>query len=223
MSNPDSFIDEVTEEVRRDRLFLAFRRYGWIGLVAVVALVGGASWNEWQKAQARAKAEAFGDAVLGAMDASDPGARQAALSGIAAQGDAAALLRLIEAAEAATSPDAATRTKALDALAAVAADPSVSPLWRDMAALRRLSMPEAGLSATDRAAGLQALAQPGRAFRPLALELIALDKLGAGDRDGALADFKALAGDPGTPSALRARAGQMIVVLGGDAMPPAQN
>ena len=34
MSNPDSFIDEVTEEVRRDRLFAVFRKYGWIGVLA---------------------------------------------------------------------------------------------------------------------------------------------------------------------------------------------
>ena len=43
MSNPDSFIEEVTEEVRRDRLFALFRKYGWIGVVLVLAIVGGAS------------------------------------------------------------------------------------------------------------------------------------------------------------------------------------
>ena len=35
LSNHDSFIDEVTEEVRRDRLFAAFRKYGWIGVLLV--------------------------------------------------------------------------------------------------------------------------------------------------------------------------------------------
>ena len=39
MSNPDSFIDEVTEEVRRDRLFRLFRKYGWIGGVVVALIV----------------------------------------------------------------------------------------------------------------------------------------------------------------------------------------
>ena len=68
MSNPDSFIDEVTEEVRRDRLFAMFRKYGWIGILAVVVVVGGAAWNEWQKARAEARAEAFGDALLDAFD-----------------------------------------------------------------------------------------------------------------------------------------------------------
>ena len=57
MSNPDSFIEEVTEEVRRDRLFAAFRKYGWIGGLVVLGIVGGAAWNEWQKNQAAARAQ----------------------------------------------------------------------------------------------------------------------------------------------------------------------
>ncbi len=68
LSNPDSFIDEVTEEVRRDRLFAMFRKYGWIGVLAVVAIVGGAAYTEWSKARSEARAQAFGDAVLDAVD-----------------------------------------------------------------------------------------------------------------------------------------------------------
>ena len=44
MSETDSFIDEVTEEVRRDKLFALFRKYGWIGIAAVLLIVGGAAW-----------------------------------------------------------------------------------------------------------------------------------------------------------------------------------
>jgi hypothetical protein len=66
MSNTDSFIDEVTEEVRRDRLFGYFRRYGWIPAVVIVALVGGTAYNEWSKAQVAQVAQARGDALLDA-------------------------------------------------------------------------------------------------------------------------------------------------------------
>ena len=58
MSNPDSFIDEVTEEVRRDRLFAMFRKYGWIGVAIVLedvdvretaqAIFGNAFFNNGQ-------------------------------------------------------------------------------------------------------------------------------------------------------------------------------
>ena len=86
MSNPDSFIDEVTEEVRRDRLFRAFRRYGWIGVVLVAAIVGGAAFNEWQKASRTATAQALGDGLTAALAAGTPEARAAALDGLKVQG-----------------------------------------------------------------------------------------------------------------------------------------
>ena len=35
----DTFIDEVTEELRRDRLYGAMRRYGWIVVLVIVAVV----------------------------------------------------------------------------------------------------------------------------------------------------------------------------------------
>ena len=77
MSNTDSFIEEVTEEVRRDRLYALMRRYGWIAVLAILLLVGGAAWNEWRKAQAQARAAAFGDAILAALAASDTDGRAA--------------------------------------------------------------------------------------------------------------------------------------------------
>ena len=60
MSDSDSFIDEVTEEVRRDRLFLLLRRWGWIGALLIVVVVGGAAWNEYRKAQEMARAHPQG-------------------------------------------------------------------------------------------------------------------------------------------------------------------
>lgn len=45
MSDTDSFIEEVTEEVRRDRLFGLMRRYGWIAVLAVLLLVGGTAYR----------------------------------------------------------------------------------------------------------------------------------------------------------------------------------
>lgn len=39
MSENESFIDEVTEEVRRDKLYLFFKKYAWIGIIAVIAIV----------------------------------------------------------------------------------------------------------------------------------------------------------------------------------------
>ena len=58
MSDTDSFIEEVSEEVRRDRLYKFLRKYAWVGILAVVTIVGGTAYLEFQKAQARTEAEA---------------------------------------------------------------------------------------------------------------------------------------------------------------------
>ena len=82
MSNPDSFIDEVTEEVRRDRLFRLFRKYGWIGVVIILGLVGGTAWTEWSKSRAESRAQAFGDAVIDALDQGTPEDKAATLAAL---------------------------------------------------------------------------------------------------------------------------------------------
>lgn len=225
MSNTESFIDEVTEEVRRERLFHLLRRYGWIGVVGVLAVVGGAAYYEWKAHTAETQARATGDAILAALDLPQASDRYSALVGTPATGDAGALTRLLAAGEALGAEDAALRAKAQDDLAAIAADPALSQVWRDLASLRRLTLTGGEVAASERQAGLADLAQAGRPFRPLALEQIAYDKMAAGDKAGALADFRALSEDREAPQALRARVGQMIVLLGGDgaAAEPAKN
>ena len=80
MSDTDSFIDEVTEEVRRDRMFLMLRRYGWIGALAVVAIVGGAAYNEYSKSQATAQSQKLGDDIIAALAENDAEGRASALT-----------------------------------------------------------------------------------------------------------------------------------------------
>lgn len=210
MSNPDSFIDEVTEAVRRDRLYGLFRRFGWIGIVLVLALVGAAAWTEWTKARDRAAGQAFGDAVLAALDAPDPAARAAALGGVEADGAQVAVLALMQATDPATD-----RAGALAALDRVAGDGSLPQIWRDLAVLRRVIVAGAEQPAADRRAALGPLTEPGRPFRPLALEQMAYLQVEAGETEPAIEAFRALTVDQGAPAGLRQRAAQMIVALGG--------
>ncbi len=210
MSNPDSFIDEVTEEVRRDKVFAIFRRYGWIGIVAVIALVGGAAWNEWQKAQSQARAQAFGDAILAALDVPDGAARRSAIAGLDVSGTQGALRDLMLA-----SDPTADREAALKALAAVAADTSVPQLYRDLADLRRVVVAGNDLTVSERRAILDPLAVPGRAFRPMAAEQMAYLSIEAGETAEALAQLTALRTAQDAPAGLRRRAEQMIAALGG--------
>jgi hypothetical protein len=210
LSNPDSFIEEVTEEVRRDRLFGLFRKYGWIGGVLVVALVGGAAWTEWSKARAEARAEAFGDAIIDALDQGTPEERRAALAAIPTNGEQAALLQLILA-----SDPEEDRAATLAALDKVAADATLSAGYRDLAVLRRVLVAGAEAPLADRRTALQGIAVPGRPYRTLAEELLAYLLVEEGKIDEAITAMTTLMQDQEASGAMRARVGQMVTALGG--------
>lgn len=216
MSNPDSFIDEVTEEVRRDRLFATFRKYGWIGGLVVLAIVGGAAWNEWQKSQAAARAQAFGDALTEALDLSNPEERTAALAEIASDGSQTGILQLMRASDPETD-----KTAALAALDALAADASQPQPYRDLAVLRRVIVAGADMPLADRRTALDGLAVPGRPFRTLALEQLAYLLIEEAKTDEAIAALTALSQDQEAPAGLKSRARQVIVALGGTVNTPA--
>lgn len=216
MSNPDSFIDEVTEEVRRDRLYGYLRRYGWIGALLVVLIVGGAAWNEWRKARDTAAAQAFGDALLLALDADDPAARLAAMESIPATGPQLAILRLLTASEALGQQDRAT---ALAELQALAEDNAIPQSYRQLATLKRVIIGGTDLPLSEREAALAGLAQPGVPFRPLAMEQMAVLRIEAGDRDGAVQILRDITNEPEATAGLRRRASQLMVVLGAEPIP----
>lgn len=212
MSNPESFIDEVTEEVRRDKLFATFRKYGWIGILAVLGIVGGTAWTEWQKSQAEAEARAFGDALMMATDASTPEDRRAALAQVQATGEKAAVLNLLIA-----SDPAEDATATLEALNRIEADATLPQVWRDLAVLRRIGVQGRDLPLADRRAALEPLAQPGRSFRVLAAEQLAYLLIEEGKTPEAISALRALTQDQEATGGLRNRAQQMIVALGGEA------
>ncbi|MGR3460979.1 MAG: hypothetical protein ACU0AX_01325 [Roseovarius sp.] len=211
MSDTDSFIDEVTEEVRRDRLFRLMRRYGWIGVLAILLLVGGAAWNEWRKAQAEAGAQAFGDALLTALAQEDAAVRADALRAVTAPGPAAVAGLLAAAAQAEVdAPGAATR------LLALADRPDVPAIYRRIATLKAVALPDAGLSADTRRARLAPLTDAPGLVRLLAEEQLALIDIETGARAAALDRLKTLAVDAQATQALRRRVAQVIVALGED-------
>lgn len=211
MSNTDSFVDEVTDAVRRDRLFAAFRKYGWIGVLLVVAIVGGAAVREYLKAQEESRAQAFGDAALAALEMATPVERDAALAALPADEGQKAVQLLLQSA----SPDA-DKAASLAALDALASDASQPQIYRDMALLRRVGLAGAEQSLDERRAALQSIAVPGRPFRTLAEEQLAYLLLEEGKKDEALAALLTLIQDQEAPAGMRQRLGEAIVALGGE-------
>ena len=214
MSDSDSFIEEVTEEVRRDRLFRLLRRYGWIGIAAVLLIVGGAAWREYSNAQDRAAAESLGDSILAAMQSEDRSARVAGLSDVdAGSAGGAALVGLLTAAEAgADGQDAAAQ----DALGEIARNGDVTQIYRDIASFKLLLLQSDNLAADERRTGFEALARAGSPLRLLAEEQLGLIAVETGDREAAIAAFQAILEDSEVTAGLRQRVSQVIVALGGD-------
>ena len=216
VSNSDSFIDEVTEELRRDQLFRLIRRYGWIAILLVLILVGGAAVNEIRKARAASEAQALGDRILAALTQDGAADRVKALEKIEAEGDRASVIALLEAGE---QLDAGEAEAAEQALSAVAMDASQPTIYRHLAELKLILIQGDRLPPAERLARLETLAAPGAPFRLLAEEQMALAEISAGDKDAALTRLNAIVADGEVTAGLRRRVSQLIVALGGTLQP----
>ena len=205
MSDTDSFIDEVTEEVRRDRLFGYFRRYGWIPAFIIFALVGGTAYNEWSKAQVAQVAQARGDALLNALELEDVAERVTVLSAIANEGEDALVAKLLVA--------GIEAEQAADLLKSVAADDKQPKYIRDLARLKMAST-DGVLSVDEAAAILAELSEPGGVYRNVATEFLVAVQLQRGDTEAALELLQAHIKDALASSEQIQRMAELIVALG---------
>lgn len=206
----DSFIDEVTDDLRRDRLFKAFRRFGWIAIVLILALVGSAVWREYAATRHEAQARAWGDAVLAAQDAPDRITALGELDANGAQGRA--LLTQMMAAgaqvEAGQGPQAAER------LIAAAEGATEDPVLHDLALLKAVMAAGPGMDAAKRDGILSELSKPGAPFELLALEQKAVALIGAGRTEDAVVLIRQIQQKDGLSEPLRRRLGEMMITLG---------
>jgi hypothetical protein len=212
VSQTDSFIEEVTEEVRRDRLYALARRYGWIVALVIFSVVAGAGFVEWQKARDRAVAQALGDRMFASLESASPLSRSSALEDIDAVGVAAALVKMLEASELATT----NAPRAGDLLKEVAADATLPAVYRDIATLKLVMLRDYPMFSDARIAVLEPLTEPGAPFRLMALEQMALLHVERGETTDALDRLRPILNDSEASLTQRQRAQQIFVVLGGD-------
>lgn len=218
MSDTDSFINEVTEEVRNDQLFGYVKKYGWIAIALILVLVGGAAYSEWTKAQDRAVAQATGDALIDALGNDDVAERAAALAAVETDGPAEAVTGLLTAAAQQTAGDLGAAKATLDALAA---NDVIPQAYRDVAAFKSATIATEGEDTAARRQLLQSLATPGLPYRLLAMEQIALMDIDAGDTEAAIAGLNAILEDAAVSRGLRDRAQTLMIALGEDIEPAA--
>lgn len=210
----DMFIAEVTEELQRDRAYTAFRRYGPFVGAAVVLIVIAAAVNEYLSAAATERARAAGAAIFDAVEAEDVEGSIATLTSQAERLEpgAAMVARLNAAALAAQNGDRAAAADLYDAVAD-AAEPG-SP-YVDLGRLRAAMMRFDDAAAEDSILAFEPLAEEGRPFRALALEMLGAAHVKAGDLAAARGAFRDAYEDPLAPQSLRARAADLLVGAGG--------
>jgi hypothetical protein len=214
VSDTDSFIDEVSEEIRREKLFKTFRKYGWIGVALVVLVVGGTGYREYSRAAEKTASETFGSSVLEALQENDPSARVAQLDTITApNASGGAMIAMLQAAELASDKDGAGAAAKLEA-AAVSGD--LDQMYRDILNFKRLTVDESGIDAGERRMGFEQLATPGNPLRLLAEEQLVLLDLTAGDSAAAVNRLSMILEDAELTQGLRQRAGQLMIALGQD-------
>ena len=132
MSDTDSFIQEVSEELKRDRMLALWRRYGAFVIGAVILVVVAAAAMTWQQQQRVAAARAVGGALISAAEAPDPAARAEAFAAIAASAKPGPAL-IARLSQAGALVEAGDREGAARIYDLVAQDGAQDPIYRDVA------------------------------------------------------------------------------------------
>ncbi len=203
-------VQEIEEDLKREQYAKLWERFGgWVigAAVAVVAVVAGyQGWQSWRTEQRLEEAQAYAAATE-----APPAEAASALATLAAEADTdyQTLAALRRASLLAEAGDTAAALAAYDALAD---DAGIADVYRGLANLRAaLLQIEAGDPAAARGR-LQILM--GGPWRHTAQELEAVLAQRQGDVAAAREIYQRLADDATAPSGLRARAAEMLAVLG---------
>ena len=130
MSDTDSFLQEVSEELRRDKLYRNIRKYGWVAILLVIVIVGAATYREYLKSQAETEAELFGTSIIDALNEKNVADRIAKLQKINAPGEnAKAIVAMLLSAEATGNE---TATLEMSDFSDVAESLSIDAHYRDL-------------------------------------------------------------------------------------------
>ena len=207
MSETDRFIEEVNEELRRDKLFSQFRKFGWIAVLAVFLIVGGTAYREFRISTEKSRAESMGDAILAALQLDTTSERSNALGKIEILDDNDALLRAAENSLASNNAESAKILEQLEAS-------DVSSAYVQLANFKKLILEGSELSHEARVSGLEIISDSASPYRLLADEQLALIDLLSGDKQASIKRLTQIVEDATASESLRQRATQLMIILG---------
>lgn len=206
--------DEVDEDVKRERMQQAAKKYGPIvgGVVALV-IAGVAGTTFWREYEERKAGEA-GDAYLAASQllvqdkAKEASVAFAAISSIAEDGYAA-LAHLREAEALQKSGDRAGAITALNAVETLEAPER----YKELARLLALNLRSYDEDPATLLPLVDAMTETGRPWRAMATEYAAMLEWKLGKLDAARTRLMAISADTTAPIGLRARADAALTAL----------
>ena len=208
MSESDSFIQEVSEEIRQDRMFKLWKRYAPYVISAIILVVGAAAvWN-WMEHRAVLEARETGGAFIAAEFASVE-AQDALLEEVDDEAEVVAALRL-----AASLLANDQEARAAEVYREVAGREEIAPAYRHLAVLNAVKLAADDAASDELISELEPLVEPGAPYRPLALELRGVLRLGAGDVAAAHEDFEAAIAAPAATAETRRRVNGILAALG---------
>ena len=214
MSDTDSFLQEVSEELRRDKLYRNIRKYGWVAILLVIVIVGAATYREYQKSLAETEAELFGTSIIDALNEKNEADRILKLQKINPPGEnAKAIVAMLLSAEATGNESA---TFKMSTLSNVTESLSIDNQYRDLLNFKILLGSSEIMGLDERMKSFEGLSKPGNPFRLLAEEQMALIELELGNNDNAIEIISQILLDAELTAGLRNRATQMLIALGKD-------
>lgn len=212
MSNNESFMQEVSEEVRKDRFYRILKKWGWVGIALIVALVGGASFNEWNKESKINSARNLGDRVLAAIASKDvTDLKEIEIKNVSQD----IFIKNLMSAILFSDDKLDASKKALEEIGDI---PGITKTYKDLNAFKLglLLLKSGNLTGEERFGVFEALVEPGSPFRSLAKEQQALILIEQGNIELAIKTLMEITDDSETTDTLRRRVAQLRISLGSD-------
>ena len=219
--------DEVSGDLRAERVKALLRRYGLLlALLVVLVIAGVSAWQFWRwrsETSSAAMGQAYMDAARNAGPGAAPGTAKTAAQAFAAVAAEApegykTLARLREAGLRATSGDLPAALALWDQ---VSADTAADPLLRGLADLQLVQHQVDTGEPSSVEGRLAPLLAPDNAWRPMALECQAWLALRTGQDTKARDILKGLRTDGAAPDGVRNRANGLLTRLGEAPLDPA--
>lgn len=213
----ESFIREVDEDLRRERMKALWDTYGWyiVGVcVLIIAITAGyRGWEYWQTRQAAIA----GDEFMTTMGIADEGNSEETVSILEAYKDGAnSSYEILASFRAASALANAGKTEeALKAFTELGRDASLAAPYQDLARIRAGYLAIESESYEEISARLGDLTQDGSSYRNAALEVMGLSAFENQDYESARKHLKLVAADSQATAGMRQRAEIVLSLIDG--------